>query len=63
MQSLPEADIESHFHSRLLSMEKVGQDDEDGSIFSRFGRAVVSGEEQGESLRCLGVPRPQANRH
>jgi len=63
IESLPETDVETEFHARLLLMKGVRQLDEDGSLFAHFGGAFVPAQEEGERVARLRVTRPQANRH
>jgi hypothetical protein len=41
-EGLPEADVKLELQARLISMEKMGQLDQDRSVLGDFGAAVVS---------------------
>jgi len=50
VKSLPETDVETEFHTRLLLVKDMGQLDDDGSVFGHFGRASVPAQEKGEII-------------
>jgi len=63
IESLPETDIETEFHPRLLLMKGVRQLDRNGSVLDHLGVAIVATQEEGKIAASLRVTRPQANRH
>ena len=63
VKSLPETDVETEFHTRLLLMKDVRQLDDDGSVFGHFGKASVPAQEEGEIIANLGFTGVQAKRH
>ena len=63
MKSLPETDVETEFHTRLLLMKDVRQLDDDGSVFGHFGKASVPAQEKGEIIANIGFTGVQAKRH
>ena len=63
MKSLPETDVETEFHTRLLLMKDVRQLDGDGSVIGHFGNASVPAQEKGEIITNIGFTGVQAKRH
>jgi hypothetical protein len=63
VKSLPETDVETEFHTRLLLMKEVRQLDGDGSVFGHFSKASVPAQEEGEIIANLGFTGPQAKHH
>jgi hypothetical protein len=58
VEGLPETDVETEFHSRLLLMKDVRQLDDYGSVADHLGAASVSAQEEGEIVANLGFTRP-----
>jgi hypothetical protein len=63
VKSLPETDVETEFHTRLLLMKDVRQLDGDGSVIGHFGKASVPAQEKGEIITNMGFTGVQAKRH
>jgi hypothetical protein len=55
VKSLPETDVETEFHTRLLLMKGVRQLDDDASVFGHFGKAFVPAQEKGEIIANIEV--------
>ena len=63
VKSLPETDVETEFHTRLLLMKGVRQLDDDSSVFDDFGKASVPAQKMGEIIANIGFTGVQAKRH
>jgi len=63
VKSLPETDVETEFHTRLLLMKDVRQLDDDTSVFGHFGKASVPTQEEREIIANIGFTGTQAKRH
>jgi hypothetical protein len=60
-EGLPETDVETEFHSRLLLMKRMGQFDDDGPILDHFGLAFVAAQEGGEVRFKPRFAQPQTD--
>jgi hypothetical protein len=63
VKSLPETDVETEFHTRLLLMKDMRQLDDDASVFGHFGKAFAPAQEKGEIIANIGLTGVQAKRH
>jgi hypothetical protein len=63
VKSLPETDVETEFHTRLLLMKDVRQLDDDISVFGDFGKASVPAQKMREIIANIGFTWAQAKRH
>jgi len=50
VKSLPETNVDTELHTRLLLMKNMRQLDDDGSVFGNFGKASVPAQEKGEII-------------